>query len=113
MDRRCGWDWDPTFLNARREALLILSVWALCLLWTVPFCYLTGYMELDSLEHASGLPKLALQRVWGMPAWVFWGIVTPWIVATVVTIWFCFRFLQLDDLGQAPEEALETQERDS
>ncbi len=94
------WQWDPTFLHSRREAIFILIIWALCLLWTVPFCYLTGYMDLES----GRLPWLAQVRVLGMPGWMFWGVAFPWLVAGVVTVWFCYRFLQLDDLGQAPEE---------
>ena len=98
--------WDPTFLHARREAGLILGVWAACLLWAVPFCYLTGYMDLA----VGDLPQLARSRVWGMPAWVFWGVVTPWLLANVVTVWFCFRFLRLDDLGPAPEQSSEPEQ---
>ncbi len=96
-----SWQWDPTFLHSRREALFILSIWALCLLWTVPFCYLTGFMDLDE----GRLPALAKVRVLGMPGWTFWGVAFPWLLATGVTVWFCYRFLKLDDLGQAPEEA--------
>ncbi len=95
-----AWQWDPTFLHSRREALFILSIWALCLLWTVPFCYLTGFMDLAEGQ----LPWLARVRVLGLPGWMFWGVAFPWLLAAGVTVWFCYRFLKLDELGQAPEE---------
>ena len=37
--------YDPVFLNSRREAGLIFLVWLAGLLWAVPFCYLTGYID--------------------------------------------------------------------
>ena len=84
---------DPVFLHARREALWILGAWAACLLWAVPYCYLNGYNR--SAEE--------LQTILGMPDWVFWGIVVPWILADVFAIWFCFFYMVDDDLGEAQE----------
>ena len=34
---------DPTFVNARREAWLILCAWVVCLIWTVGYCAFAGY----------------------------------------------------------------------
>jgi fatty acid desaturase len=89
---------DPTYLHARREALFVVGLWALCLLWAVPYCYFTGYPGPD-------FDPAQLQTVWGIPRWVFFGVVVPWLVADVVTAWFCFRFMQYDDLGPAHEGA--------
>jgi hypothetical protein len=83
--RRGGW--DPVFLHSRREALVIFAVWLAALAWAVPFCYLTGY-------GAGGAPATVL----GIPSWAFWGIATPWILANVFTVWFCFRFMEDDPL---------------
>ena len=41
----------------------------------------------------------------GIPTWLFWGIGVPWLVADVLTTWFCFFAMKDDDLGEAPEEA--------
>ena len=35
-------EYDSTFLHARKEALIIFSVWLVGLIWAVPFCYLNG-----------------------------------------------------------------------
>ena len=85
--------YDPTFLHARREALIIFAVWVLALIWAVPYCYFNGY-DIDTA---------ILKTVWGVPAWVFWGIVAPWLAANVFTFWFCFSFMADDDLGEETE----------
>ena len=80
---------EPGFLHARREAIIIFLVWVAALLWAVPYCYLTGYhVEPDQLR-----------LIYGIPSWVFGGIVMPWLVADVFTIVFCLRYMKDDDLG--------------
>lgn len=88
---------DPVFVNSRREAIFITSVWLCALLWAVPCCYLMGYSrEFD---------PAAFTTYWGVPGWIFWGVALPWLVADVVTIWFCFRMMVDDDLGETNDEA--------
>jgi len=87
---------DPVFLHSRREALVIVALWAACLVWPVPYCYLNGYTAPATPEE--------LPIVWGMPAWVFYGIALPWAVAGVASIVMCLWFIQDDDLGQADDE---------
>jgi hypothetical protein len=89
-------DYDPVFVNSRREALIILCSWAACLVWAVPYCYLYGYPG-ESFDPAQ------LETIWGIPSWVFWGIVAPWILATVFTLGFCLFVMSDDDLGVAAE----------
>ena len=94
---RTGREWDPVFLHSRREAIVIFCVWLAGLLWAVPYCYVNGYAGNIDPENVSTL--------WGIPSWLFWGIAVPWLVADVVTIWFCFCYMQDDDLGEAREGA--------
>jgi len=86
---------DPTFLNARREALIIFCVWLVALCWCIPYCYFNGYNVADPENIPTTL---------GMPSWVVWGIAVPWIVADIFTVWFCFFYMKDDDLGLSPEE---------
>ena len=44
--------------------------------------------------------QMAASIVLGMPSWVFWGIVLPWIIIDIAVIWFCFRFMQSNSLPQ-------------
>jgi len=93
-----GEQYDPVYLNARREALIIFCVWAACLLWAVPYCYFNGYTSGDEAFQAE-----SFATIWGVPSWVFWGIAMPWMAANVFTIWFCFFYMADDDLGIAHE----------
>lgn len=86
---------DPLVLHARREALVILLAFLVCLIWSVGWCYLSGYPGPD------GGP---VSKVLGMPSWVFWGVLVPWIGADLFAVWFCFFFIADDPLGEAPEE---------
>ncbi len=95
-------EWDPTFLNCRREALTALGIWFLALSWTVPFCYLNGY-------PGENFDPENLSTVFGIPSWTFWGVVVPWLVCDVVTVWFCFFYMRDDHLGAAPEDAADAE----
>ncbi|GAB4144117.1 MAG: hypothetical protein Tsb009_15640 [Planctomycetaceae bacterium] len=90
-------EYDPLFLNSRREAAIIFFVWLAALLWAVPYCYLNGYVEQVDPETFS--------TTWGIPTWLFWGILVPWIVADLFTTWFCFCYMKDDDIGEAHEGA--------
>ncbi|HUG89315.1 MAG TPA: hypothetical protein VML55_00680, partial [Planctomycetaceae bacterium] len=88
-------EWDPVFLHSRREAIVIFCVWLAGLLWAVPYCYFNGYIgHVDAANVAT---------VWGIPSWLFWGIAVPWLVADLVTTWFCFCYMTDDDLGESHE----------
>ena len=88
---------DPVFLHSRRELWIIFGLWAVGLLWAVPFCYITGYLH--------GRNPSEFTTILGMPAWLFWGIAVPWVVADIFTTWFCFCYMKNDDLGEAHEGA--------
>lgn len=84
-------DLDPVFVHGRREAGVILAIWAVSMIWTVSYCYLFGYRAPD--------PE-TLELVLGMPSWVFWGVAVPWIAALGATFWFAQGYMVLDDLGE-------------
>jgi hypothetical protein len=79
--------------HARREALLIMIVWAIALAWSTGVGYVLGYD-----------PHREIRLILGMPDWVFWAVVLPWGLALLFSAWFCFAFMADDDLGQDPEE---------
>src|SRR5439155_494228 len=64
--------------NARREALLLMKVWAVSLIWTVASGYWLGYRA-----EAADAPLIA-----GFPRWVFWSVVVPWGVCLLFSGWF-------------------------
>ncbi|UCF36474.1 MAG: hypothetical protein JSU96_16885 [Acidobacteriota bacterium] len=106
---------DPLYLNAWREAKLILSIWFTCLIYTVGVCYLYGYLSHEPDPAATGPsvgvlagPLDAFNRApeslqvpfgIGMPDWVFYGVGLPWLICIIVTWWFCLFYFVEDDLG--------------
>ena len=83
---------DPLVVHARRETLVILVVFAICLVWSVSWCHLAGYPE-----PAGG----QIAKIFGIPAWVFWGVVVPWLAADGFAVWFCFFFMADDPLVES------------
>src|SRR5712691_4824184 len=80
--------------HARREGLLVMAVWAAGLVWSTVVGYLLGYDK----------PADQVRLIFGMPAWVFWAVVIPWVICLLFSVWFCFVFMADDDLGQDPGE---------
>ena len=86
---------DPLVKSSWREALIVSGIWAAVMLWVVGVSTSLGY------SAQPGTPRLVL----GFPAWVFWGIVTPWIVCTAVSCWFGAFFVRDGELGQDLQDA--------
>lgn len=87
---------DPLVVHARRETLIILVAFVVCLIWSVSWCYLSGYPE-----PADG----QIAKIFGIPAWVFWGVVVPWLAANGFTVWFCLFYMADDSLEPVSESA--------
>ncbi len=88
---------DPVLVSARREGLVVLVVWLAAMSYTIGYCYLNGYNR--TIE--------SLTFVLGIPDWIFWGIVVPWLVCVVVSWIFSYVFMTDADLGEENEEAEE------
>ena len=86
--------YDPVFLHARREAVVILCVWLACLVWSLGW-YAGHGLSASPDDVATWL---------GMPRWVVLSIFLPWMVANLLATWFCFGFMVDDDLGEASDE---------
>ena len=85
---------DPIYESSLRELKWILIAWLICCVWVIGYCGLNGY-EVDA--------NTKLDLVMGMPAWVFWGVVLPWLVATLFTIWFVLFKMQDHPLPIEPD----------
>ena len=92
---------DPLFVTSRKEAGWILLMWVTCFAWTLTVCLNNGYPQ------SCGTRK-RFQRSLEIPAWVAWGIGFPWLIADVVTIWFCLTQMEDADLGSDSEAATGT-----
>ena len=75
----------------------MLVIWTAACAYTVGYCWAFGY-ERD---------PASLRFIAGVPDWVFWGIVVPWSVCTLLSFWVSHVLIKDQDLGQErPEEKL-------
>jgi len=89
---------DPVLTSSRREALVVLAIWTAACVWSVGYCFAFGYERAPS----------SLRYVAGVPDWVFWGVLVPWSVCTVLSFWVSNVLLQDQDLGaEQAEEPIE------
>lgn len=98
-----------TYRNARREMRFVVVLWFLAFSWTLGYCYLRGYQHPpDAWVVTSGLAtprtKENLKLVMGLPDWVAYGILAPWLTCSVITVWFGLYGMRDDDLGIDQEE---------
>lgn len=81
---------DPVFLSSLREARWILLMWVGCFVWTLAVALSSAYPDAVNPD--------TFGTVFGIPAWVAWGIALPWLLADGVTIWFCLTQMEDADL---------------
>lgn len=90
--------------NARREGWIVTIAWVVTLLWTVGVCYVMGYQHKpESLVVQLGLAEAGPPHpgiILGFPDWVFWGIILPWLLASLFTVWFGLAGIVPDELGR-------------
>ncbi len=79
---------DPLVTHSLREAKWIVVVWVVAFVWVVGYCSRYGYYREGETTTIIG----------GMPAWVFWGVALPWVVATIVSSWFALRCIADESL---------------
>ena len=89
---------DPVFRNSRRECLVILAAWSVCLIWTVGSYWYIGNQG----------PTESVPITLGMPSWVFWGVLMPWCMATTFSVVFSLVFMVDEPLGEGTEGPEET-----
>ncbi|MCA9133661.1 MAG: hypothetical protein KDA45_10920 [Planctomycetales bacterium] len=94
---------DPIFLSSRREAVVVLAIFALFTVYVLGVSFMLGAQPAN--PAGQGTPTM-----WGMPSWVVWGIVVPWVAANVVTAWFCFWYMKVEDLGSEGDGEIDLEE---
>lgn len=86
------WRLDPVYLNSRRETLVIVVTCLVMAALSLGVCFRLGLGAVTEEEVVE-------QAIWGVPSWVFWGLLVPWIAGTAFTAWFAFAVLRDDPLG--------------
>ncbi|MEK9864120.1 MAG: DUF997 family protein [Verrucomicrobiota bacterium] len=80
---------DLVYEHSKREIWGILILWGCFALWVMTATAQLGYHNQETVH---------LELVMGFPAWVFWGIALPWLVANVAIILFVCWFMADDSL---------------
>jgi hypothetical protein len=89
---------DPVLLSSFREMLVVLAVWIAAGVWSIGYCYTRGYISSDG---TLGRP---IKFIYGFPDWVFWGIVVPWVLCALASLFVSLFVMRDEDLGVDPEE---------
>lgn len=84
----------PVVRSAQREAVLVLTLWAIACAFTLGYCYTNGF----------GGRVSELKFIAGFPAWVFVGIVAPWLFWSALSFVIANWVMADDDLGEDAEE---------
>ncbi|MDB4756750.1 MAG: DUF997 family protein [Pirellulaceae bacterium] len=93
---------DPVFVNSRRETVVICILFILFMGWSVGVSYFLG----EQSRYFKPEDPANIDLVWGMPSWVCYGVMFPWIAVNAIAIWFCFFFMKDDDLADGPHPDL-------
>lgn len=85
--------------RSAREATVALIVMAASLIYSQVYCWLFGQIPADG----------QVQYAWGIPSWVAYGIVAPWLVGIAIAWWYAYQFM-VDEPWEASEESPGTAE---
>ena len=72
------------YQRSRREALIAGALWLIFAIWVTTVSYQLGYLHNDR------------STMLGVPSWVFWGVLVPWVAAVVANSIYAF-FILADD----------------
>lgn len=81
---------EESFGQSLREFWVIVTAWIGFALWTTLAGSLLAFQRPDE-----GAP---IATTFGMPRWVFFTVLLPWIAGNVFIFWFAVRFMQDTDL---------------
>ena len=102
---------DPIVRSSRREAVVALALFAAALAYTITYCTRYGYLDsppaldrgelggVNAADEIAAEPPLTF--VLGFPSWVFWGIIVPWGVCTLIACWLSFACIRDEPLEEA------------
>ncbi|MEC5127429.1 DUF997 family protein [Verrucomicrobiales bacterium BCK34] len=93
-------DLGISFRQSRKELYFMVASWVVFAGWTISYVGLKGGAKEGE----------ALRLVWGMPEWVVYGILIPWIFGLGLTVWFALRFMKDTDLDPAAYEVTKGEE---
>jgi hypothetical protein len=85
---------DPVLTSSRREALITFAIWLMACIYSISVCYRYGY----------GRDVTTLTYVLGFPDWIFYGVVLPWTICTVLCFVMAYCVIADAELGEEQAE---------
>lgn len=73
------------FHKVRTEAVVAGGLWVVFAIWTIGACYVLGYKAEKTTFF------------YGIPTWILWGVMLPWVAATVANSVFAIFFMADDE----------------
>ena len=85
---------EPSYRRTLKEAIVAALLWLGAGVWVIAVSYWLG----------SGRP---VWSIGGVPNWVLWGVLVPWLTLFLLHTWYSLVFLRADDDAQdrRPPEA--------
>jgi hypothetical protein len=77
---------EPSYRRTLKEAMVALLLWLGAGIWVISVSYWLGY-------------KRPVHSVAGIPNWVVWGVLLPWVTLFILHTWYSLWFLRADDRG--------------
>lgn len=72
-----------------RDARLVIAVWLASCFWCVGWAAAFAYR-----------PDAGSHLIAGIPSWVVWGVLAPWVACTLITVWYALCGMEDVDLGE-------------
>jgi uncharacterized membrane protein YhdT len=85
---------DPVVSSSRREAAITFAIWLAACVYSIGVCYRYGY----------GRDVAMLTYILGFPDWIFYGVVLPWTVCTVLCFVMAYFVIADGELGEEQAE---------
>jgi hypothetical protein len=74
-----------------KEAVVAMMLWLGAGIWVVSVSYWLGYQR-------------PVHSIGGIPNWVVWGVLLPWVTLFVVHSWYSLFYMRADDAAEPDQQ---------
>jgi hypothetical protein len=80
-----------SYRRTLKEAIVAVLLWFGAGVWVISVSYWLGYHR-------------PVHSIGGIPNWVLWGVLLPWVTLFFVHSWYSLVFMRADDNGGEPQD---------
>lgn len=81
----------PSYHRTRKEAIVAFLMWLGAGIWVITVSFWLGR-------------GLTPTFIGGIPSWVLWGVLVPWLTLFVIHSWYSLFYMKADD-SRSPQES--------